>query len=103
MAYLANGVTTTGAGSAVPAQAGFQSVIAHGTTTAGAGAATINIEVCHDPTAGAWIVAGTLTITLETTVSAGAHDGMSLISGWRYIRANITAISGTGAAVTVVV
>lgn len=103
MATLLSAATATGAGSTVGIQAGFQSVIGYGTTSSGAGSATVNIEVCHDPSVGAWVTAGTLTLVLGSTMGAGVFDGLSLISGWRAIRANVIAISGTGAAVTVVV
>jgi hypothetical protein len=101
MAKLLSEATGTGAGSTVEMRPGFQSVIAYGTTTAGAGSATINIDVSNSGSAGAWVTAGTLTVTLATTVAAGVADGLTMAAGWQYVRANITAISGTGAAVTV--
>ena len=101
MAILLSGATATGAGSAVPMEAGFHAASAYGLTTAGAGAATINIEVSNTGTAGTWITVATLTPVLATTVAAGTPDGASLITGWNYIRANCTAISGTDAAITV--
>jgi hypothetical protein len=38
------------------------------------------------------------TITLTGTLSAS--DGFASTSAWKYVRANLTAISGTGAVVT---
>ena len=72
---------------------------AKGTTTAGAGAATIIIEVTNDTT-WPWITLGTITLTLGT---AATSDGLAMLAGWKYVRARLSAISGTGAAVSVAV
>jgi len=72
---------------------------AKGSTTAGAGAATIVIEVTND-TAWPWITLGTITLTLGT---AATSDGLAMLAGWKYVRARLSAISGTGAAVSVAV
>jgi len=78
------------------------SIMGYGTTSAGAGAATINIEVSNDGVA--WVVAGTLSLTLATTITTTTNtDGFTLDAGWPLIRANVTAISGTDAAVTVTI
>lgn len=101
MAKLLNAATATGAGAPVSrSQGSITSVFAWGTTSSGAGAATVNVEVSND---GAyWVVAGTFSLTLATTVTTGTNtDGFNINASWKYIRANVTAISGTGAAVTV--
>lgn len=102
MANLLTAATATGAGSTMPREAGHTSILASGTTSSGAGAATINIEVSNVGTE--WVVAGTLSLTLATTITTTVNtDGFNLFAGWHYIRANVTAISGTGAAVTVTI
>jgi hypothetical protein len=72
---------------------------AKGTTSAGAGAATIIIEVTNDTT-WPWITLGTITLTLGTVATS---DGLAMLAGWKYVRARLSAISGTGALVSVVV
>lgn len=100
MGKLVNAVTTTGAGGPVSRAPGVSSVLAWGTTSSGAGAATIAVEVSNDGTN--WVVAGTIVLVLATTVTTGTNtDGFTINAGWAYIRANVTAISGTDAAVTV--
>lgn len=100
--------TATGAGGRVRLHGSKHTFMAHGETTASTGASTILIEVTniddpdHDATSGDddgyWITAGTITLTLGTTITA---DGFVLDGPWKYARANVTAISGTGATVTV--
>lgn len=65
---------------------------AAGLTTAGAGAATVIIEVSNDGVTP--IIAGTITLTLDTTAAA---DGFAMNARWKYARARLSAISGTGA------
>lgn len=74
----------------------FQAV---GTTTAGAGAATVIIEVTNDLT-WPWITLGTITLVLGTVATS---DGLAMLAGWKYVRARLSAISGTGAVVSVAV
>lgn len=69
-----------------------------GTTTAGAGAATVLIEVSSDGTENSWILLATMTLTLATTKSS---EGFVSDAPWAYMRARVSAISGTGAAVSV--
>lgn len=69
-----------------------------GSTTAGAGSATVTVEASDDGVT--WISPAvcTATLTLSTTkVSGGCRDE----SSFRYYSMNVTAISGTGASVTV--
>lgn len=75
---------------------------AYGTTSAGSGAATIVIEVSNastpvNTTNVDWLIAGTITLTLGTTQT---NDGFAMNAAWRWVRARVTAISGTDAAVT---
>lgn len=59
----------------------------------GAVTATVIVEVSLDNST--WLTAGT--ITLSGTTSAA--DGFVMDAPWRYVRARISAISGTGATV----
>jgi hypothetical protein len=69
---------------------------ASGATTSGAGAATVVIQVSNDNSN--WITAGTITLTLGTSETS---DGFAFDAHWEHVRANVTAISGTGAYVSV--
>lgn len=68
-------------------------------TVAGTGTvtATVIIDVSNDGANACSTVAGTITLS-GTTANA---DGFVIAAPWKYIRARVTAISGTGAAVTV--
>ena len=92
---LLNAATATGAGLAY-AMGGKRTFQASGLTTAGAGAATIKIQVSND--ASNWLDLGTISLTLS---SSSSSDGFAADAPWGYVRANLTAISGTNAAVTV--
>lgn len=67
-----------------------------GSTSAGSGAATILAQVSNNGVN--WLTAGTITLALTT---GGVTDGLVIDAPWSYIRANVTAISGTGASVSV--
>ncbi len=87
--------TTTGSGDWH--RAGTSKTLqALGTTSAGVGAATIVIEVSNDGTNA--LTAGTITLTLGTSATS---DGFASFAAWLYVRANVTAISGTNAQVSV--
>ena len=75
----------------------------YGATSSGVGSATVAIEVSNiappvNSTNVDWIQLGTVTLTLGTT---RVSDGFVSIGAWTYVRARVTAISGTGAAVSV--
>lgn len=70
---------------------------AYGTTSSGAGAATVIIEVRNSENSD-WHTMATITLTLGTSV---AGDGFASSAAWRYVRARISAISGTDASVSV--
>ncbi len=93
---LMSGVTVTGAGTAVQPVQSRRAYQAWGATSSGAGTAVITIEVSNDNSH--WIVAGTISLTLSTT-STG--DGFGSVLPYKYVRANVTTITGTGAAVSV--
>ena len=87
-----------GAGESMSVGSDIKSFQAIGSTTAGAGAASVDIEVSNNDVN--WIVMGTIALTLGTSEST---DGFVGLSGWRYIRANLKSVSGTGAKVSVIV
>jgi len=100
---LLNAASTTGAGAAwnprdtsavaTYVQHSFQ---ASGLTTASTGAATVLIQVSNDGVN--YITLGTITLTLGTSVTS---DGFAVANSYEYYRANLSAISGTGANVSV--
>jgi len=92
---ILDAATSTGAGDDFrsPSERSFQAV---GFTTAGSGSATVKIQVSNDNQN--WIDLGTISLTLSTTV---ATDGFASSAAWAFVRANLTAISGTGASVSV--
>lgn len=65
-------------------------------TGTGAVSATVVVQVSNYD--GNWLDLGTLTLSGTTSASAG----LALDAHWAYIRANLTAISGTGASVDVI-
>lgn len=69
---------------------------ATGQTTAGAGAAQILIEVSNDDSN--WMTLLTIDLTLSTSTTS---DGCASLGVWKYHRARVASISGTGAAVSV--
>lgn len=67
--------------------------------TAGAYSATVVIEVANDTTAAVATVLGT--ITIAGTATTAASDGFTTgVAPWAWVRARVTAISGTGASVS---
>ena len=78
---------------------GFPPVIAFQAYETGTGAvtATVVIEGSNDPSYSTWVTLATITLSGTTTAS----DGYATIATWPNVRARLTAISGTSAAVTV--
>lgn len=96
---ILSSATATGAGSTFePNGQGKRTFQATGLTSAGVGATAVDIEVSNDGVK--YIVMGTISLTLGTTATT---DGFASDATWRYVRANITSISGTGASVTVTI
>lgn len=93
--FIMKDVTTTGPSLSVfvnlPERT-FQAVVS-GT---GAVSATVDIEVSNDNIN--FMVMGTISLSGTDTNT----DGFAANAKWNYVRANLTAISGTGASVTVV-
>lgn len=93
---IMSAATSTGAASSVKPWKKDRTFQASGTTSSGAGAASILIQVSNDNVN--WDLLGTITLTLATTTSS---DSFTSISAYRYVRANVSSISGTGASVDV--
>jgi len=97
---ILSGATTTGAGSAFyglrPVPRTFQAIV----TGTGAVSATVYIEVSTNGTNWLTTTNGLCTITLSGTTTATGGCAIPAAM-WPYIRANVSALSGTGAAVTV--
>ena len=91
---LLTGVTVQGAGAQAynqPSQKTFNALL----TGTGAVSASINIEACNVDNG--WVTIGTIPLSGTGSAADGFyHDGP-----WAQIRANVTAISGTNAAVSV--
>ena len=90
------GVLVTGAGKLLykdSPTATFQAVV----TGTGTVSATVTIEYSNDGINVCSTVGGTITLSGTTTSS----DGFTSSSPWKYARANVTAVSGTGATVQV--
>ena len=93
---LGTGATSTGAGVSVykdSPYSSFQAVV----TGTGAVTAVVSIEVSNDGSN--WCSTPMGTISLSGTTSAS--DGFVTQAPWKYVRANLSAISGTGATVQV--
>jgi hypothetical protein len=93
---MGSGITTTTTSEVHRPNGAKASFQANGTTSTGAGAATVKIQGSLDNSI--WIDLGTITLTLATTESG---DGFAINAPWEYVRANVTAISGTDASVDV--
>ena len=92
---LLTAATATGAGSAV-ADAGGAPSFAAAMTGTGAVSATVLIQA-RNTESGGWITLGTITLSGTTSAS----DGFASLARYMEYRANVTAMSGTGVAVTV--
>src|SRR4030043_175818 len=89
------GVLTTATGDKIykdSPSATFQAIVV-GT---GAVTATVVIDASNDGTYWCSTVLGTITLTGTTS----STDGFTTTAPWKYVRARVTAISGTGATVT---
>ena len=92
---LLNAATATGAGTSFPVISKQQSLQLTGQTTNSTGTATVFVQACNDNTN--WLSVGTITLALTTST---ATDGFTSAVPWAYWRGNVNALSGTGAAVT---
>ena len=100
--YLVKNAITTGAGASLQNPTGGVANLANrtfqasGSVSASTGEATIKIQVSND--GDNWIDLGAITLTLGTSVTS---DGIASFAAWYYVRANVTALSGTNATVNV--
>lgn len=92
---LLEAATTTATGASHEVWHTNRTFECYGTTSSGAGAAAIAIEVRNDENAD-WKLLATVSLTLATSVSS---DGFATTAAWRYVRARVASISGTGASV----
>jgi hypothetical protein len=100
---LLSNATGTGAGTAwrprdtsAVATYTYHSFQAVGNTSTSTGAATVLIQVSNDGVN--YITMGTITLVLGTSSTS---DGFAAANTWEYYRANLSAVSGTGATVSV--
>ena len=93
---LLQGATSTTTGDWKFKDAPFASYQASVSGT-GAVSATIVIDVSNDGITACSTPMGTITLSGTTAVS----DGFVTVAPWKYVRARVTAISGTGATVNV--
>ena len=94
----AAGVTATGAGASARGRSGRKTYSAAGYTSAGAGAATVQFEGSFDNVT--WDTFGTITLTLSSTPADDANSNSFISSdNYPFVRAEVTALSGTGATV----
>lgn len=94
---LCSAATGTGACTTIgPVKSGrkvYQAVV----TGSGAVTATVLIQGTTNATTQGWITIGTITLSGTTT----ATDAFVTNTSWPYVRGNVSAVTGTGAAVTV--
>lgn len=100
---LLTAATTTATGGKYTPRCINRTFQAMGTTSSGSGAAAIVIEASNkaapdEATNVDWTTLGTISLTLGTTQT---NDGFVSSASWRWIRARVSSISGTGATVNV--
>lgn len=98
---LLTAVTTTASGGMISPRCINRTFQGMGTTSSGVGAAAIVIEASNKPTPTEgttvdWTALGTISLTLGTTQT---NDGLVSVASWRWVRARVSSISGTGASV----
>jgi hypothetical protein len=97
-----NTTTSTGASMAIYKESpysAFQGIV----TGTGAVSGTITIQATNEDataqgTNSNWITIGTITLSGTTS----ATDGFATIAPWRWVRSNVSAVSGTGATISVI-
>lgn len=67
-------------------------------TVAGTGAVTATVLIEFSNDGSSWLLGATMTLSGTTQAS----DGFAVTASWLYCRANLTAVSGTGSAVNVI-
>lgn len=94
--FASGAITADGSGPWAYKQSPLATFQANVDGTSGTQTATVAIDISNDGVHPCATAAGT--IALSGTISAS--DGFSTNSSWKYVRARVTAISGTGAVVT---
>ena len=97
-----NFTTSTGNSNAIYKESpysAFQAIVTGTGTVTG----TVNVQVTNEDATAAgtkanWITIGTITLSGTTT----ATDGFTTVAPWRWVRINVSAISGTSATVEVI-
>lgn len=92
---LLNAATGTGAGTVQANGQHSKAFQVYGTTTAGSGSATVKVQGSLDGTN--WVDLKSFSLTLGTAQTSDFYES---IYPWAKVRGNVTAISGTGASVT---
>lgn len=92
---LLNAVTATGAGASSRPLVKNRTFHISGNTSSGVGSAAVKVEGSNDNAT--WVTLATINLTLSATPTA---DGFASDAPWAYVRGNVSAISGTGAAIT---
>jgi|SanBayMetagenome_1026888.scaffolds.fasta_scaffold129697_2 hypothetical protein len=87
--------TTTGASASQPPGTTTQTFQA---TVVGTGSVSATVLIEATLNGSDWLSIGTITLSGTTRAS----DGLAVAAPWLLFRANVTAVSGTGAAVTVI-
>jgi hypothetical protein len=97
-----NSTTATGASSPTYKESPwstFQAIVTGtGTVTSTVVIQGSNEDATFNGTKSNWATVATISLSGTTT----ANDGATSVSTWRYVRANVTGISGTGATVEVI-
>lgn len=98
---LLSNATTTATGEKHSPRCVNRTFQAMGTTSSGSGASAIVIEASdtatpEESTNVDWTTLATISLTLGTTQT---NDGFVSAASWRWVRARVSSISGTGASV----
>lgn len=93
---LLTDATSTVTGSEVECWHTNRTFEVYGNTSSGSGSAVVVIEVRNSQNA-PYKTLATVTLTLGTTVTS---DGATSPAAWRYCRARVTTLTGTGATVS---
>lgn len=96
IATLLSSVLVTGAGTSLGPVSGSERSYQASVTGSGTVTTTVLVQVSNDNVN--WVTQGTITLTGTTT----ATDGYASMAQWEYVRGNVSAVSGTGAAVTLI-
>lgn len=94
---LLDNVTTTVTGHPERSRPIKKTFQAFGITTAGGGSVDVVVEVSNDQNR--WETAGVITLTLATSETS---DGFQMDASWLWMRGRVSAISGTGAKVSLI-